>query len=36
MTVPEQDDFNGGEEIFFDKVMTLAGLLLVLLILLLW
>lgn len=28
----EQDDFDGGgEEIFFDKVMTLAGLLLALL-----
>lgn len=37
MTVTDQDDFNaGGEEIFFDKVMTLTGLLLSLLTLLLW
>lgn len=37
VTVTEGDDFNGGgEEIFFDKVRTPAGLLLAMLTLLLW
>lgn len=37
VTVTEGDDFSGGgEEIFFDKVVTLAALLLVSLTVLLW
>ena len=37
MTVTDRDDFSaGGEELLFDKVTTLTGLLLDLLTLLLW